>query len=112
MVLFLLLLTIHATYDPKGTPCDWGKIFWVQNESLGTAAMLGSVTGLEEYWAYYDREWKYCWDHFVDHQYGSWRRRCNREAVPLFKEKTNDPMCVDPDYHILGGFDGALKFMA
>ena len=91
--------------------CDWDKIFWVQVESLGTAAMLGSVTGRAEYWATYDKLWAYSWRHFVDHAHGSWRRRCNRLGVPHFPEKTKLGLCVDPDYHILGALDGALAFM-
>ena len=35
----------------------------------------------------------------------------SRENVPEFTEKTHNPKCVDPDYHILGGFDGALQWM-
>ena len=100
------------SFDPDGAPCDWDKIFWVQCESIGTAAMLVTVTGDEQYWAHYERLWAYSWKVFVDHQYGSWRRRLNREGVPHFTEKTKVALCVDPDYHILGGLGGALDTMA
>jgi len=60
----------------------------------------------------YDRLWKYSWQTMVDHKYGSWRRRLNREGVPHFTEKTKISLCVDPDYHILGGLGGALDTMA
>ena len=83
----------------------------MQNEALGTAAMLAIETGDANYWAWYDRQWEYAWRHFVDHKYGSWRRRMSRENVPEFTEKTHNPKCVDPDYHILGGFDSALHWM-
>ena len=35
----------------------------------------------------------------------------SRHNVPEFTEKTQNPKCVDPDYHILGGFDAALQWM-
>ena len=35
----------------------------------------------------------------------------SRNNEPEFTEKTHNPKCVDPDYHILGGFDGALQWM-
>ena len=100
------------SFAPDGKPCDWDKIFWVQCESIGTAAMLAAETGREEYWETYDKLWKYSWKVFVDHANGSWRRRLNREGVPHFTEKTKLSLCVDPDYHILGGLGGALDWMA
>ena len=35
------------SFAPNGAPCDWDKIFWVHCESIGTAAMLATVTGLQ-----------------------------------------------------------------
>ena len=52
----------------------------VQCESIGTAAMLASATGKEEYWGHYERLWEYSWEHFVDHEHGSWHRRANRQG--------------------------------
>lgn len=99
------------SFGPDGVVCDWDKIFWVQCESIGTASMLASVTGKEEYWVHYDKLWEYSWKHFVDHKHGSWHRRGNRQGEMHFKEKTKPKFCVDPDYHILGALDGALNVM-
>ena len=99
------------SFGPDGSVCDWDKIFWVQVESIGTAAMLAVVTGDDKYWRDYDRIWKYSWMHMVDHKHGSWYRRCNRQFEKHFLEKTKLSKCVDPDYHILGGLDGALRMM-
>ena len=88
------------SFAPDGIPCDWDKIFWVQCESIGTAAMLASETGDEGYWETYDRLWKYSWAHMVDHKNGSWHRRLNRQGVKHFPEKTKLSLCVDPDYHV------------
>jgi mannose/cellobiose epimerase-like protein (N-acyl-D-glucosamine 2-epimerase family) len=100
------------SFDPSGSVCDWDKIFWVQIESIGTAAMLALGTqNSEEYWKHYDTLWKYSWEHMVDHKHGSWYRRFNRKNEKYFAEKTKPKLCVDPDYHILGALDGALKMM-
>lgn len=100
------------SFGPDGAPCDWDKIFWVQCEAIGTAAMLAAETGREEYWEAYDRLWRYSWRTLVDHAHGSWRRRCDRKGVPHFLEKTKLSLCVDPDYHILGGLGGAIEWLA
>jgi len=99
------------SFDPDGTVCDWDKIFWVQVESIGTAAMLAIGTKKDEYWHHYDKLWQYSWKNMVDHKHGSWYRRCNRLGEKHFMEKTKKGLCVDPDYHILGALDGALKMM-
>ena len=53
MTLTLTLTLIGGlaySFSPDGTPCDWDKIFWVQCEAIGTAAMLATETGKDEYW--------------------------------------------------------------
>ena len=97
--------------DLDGAVCNGDKIFWVQCESIGTAAMLATVTGEAKYWAIYDKLWRYSWDKWVDHEHGSWLRRMTREHVPYFTEKTKLSLCVDPDFHMLGAYAGTLTFM-
>ena len=99
---------LSYSFDLNGNICDYDKIFWVHCESLGTASMLAIITGDNKYWKQYDKIWKYCWKYFVDHKHGSWYRRCNRQFNKYFYEKTKLSKCVDPDYHILGAFDGML----
>jgi mannose/cellobiose epimerase-like protein (N-acyl-D-glucosamine 2-epimerase family) len=99
------------SFDPNGAVCDWDKVFWVQVESIGTAAMLGLETQKEEYWQHYDSLWEYSWKTMVDHKNGSWYRRFNRQGEKYFPEKTKPKLCVDPDYHILGALAGALMMM-
>jgi mannose/cellobiose epimerase-like protein (N-acyl-D-glucosamine 2-epimerase family) len=99
------------SFDPSGEVCDWDKIFWVQVESIGTAAMLALATEQPEYWQHYDKLWQYSWEVMIDHKHGSWYRRCDRLGEKYFLEKTKPNLCVDPDYHILGALDGALKMM-
>mmetsp|Transcript_24735 Transcript_24735/g.76281 ORF Transcript_24735/g.76281 Transcript_24735/m.76281 type:complete len:433 (+) Transcript_24735:221-1519(+) len=97
--------------DLDASVCNHDKIFWVQCEAIGTAAILGSLTGEDKYWATYDKLWRYSWDKWVDHEHGSWLRRMNREHVPYFTEKTKLSLCVDPDFHMMGAYAGALTFM-
>jgi len=99
------------SFDLSGEVCNWDKIFWVQCESIGTAAMLAVGTEKDEYWQHYDRLWKYSWEHFVDHKNGSWHRRKDRFNKNYFSEKTKLSLCVDPDFHQLGAFAGALSMM-
>jgi mannose/cellobiose epimerase-like protein (N-acyl-D-glucosamine 2-epimerase family) len=58
---------IHYGFAPDDSICDADKYFWVQAESLATAALLGARTGDQRYWDWYDRIWAYSWEHFVDH---------------------------------------------
>merc|ERR1712196_477970 len=97
------------SFEPTGEVCNWDKIFWVQCESIGTAAMLAVSTGSDEYWEIYDRLWEYAWENFVDHKHGSWHRRANRQNELYFTEKTKLSLCVDPDFHMMGAFAGALR---
>ncbi|HEY5801266.1 MAG TPA: AGE family epimerase/isomerase, partial [Burkholderiaceae bacterium] len=59
---------------PDMSVCDSDKYFWVQAETLATAALLGQRTGDVRYWDWYDKTWRYSWDHMIDHQYGGWHR--------------------------------------
>src|SRR5690606_13578392 len=52
--------------DPDGAVYDADKYFWVQAESLATAALLAQRTGEARYWDWYERLWSYSWTHFVD----------------------------------------------
>ena len=99
------------SFDLEGKVCNYDKIFWVQCESIGTAAMLGSITGENKYWETYDKLWKYSWQNFIDHDNGSWIRRMSREHTPYFLEKTKLSLCVDPDFHMMGAYAGALMMM-
>ena len=99
------------SFDLEGNVCNYDKIFWVQCESIGTAAMLGSITGENKYWETYDKLWNYSWQNFIDHENGSWIRRMSREHKPYFLEKTKLSLCVDPDFHMMGAYAGALMMM-
>jgi mannose/cellobiose epimerase-like protein (N-acyl-D-glucosamine 2-epimerase family) len=66
-------------FGPDLAVCDARKFHWVQCETLATAAVLARRTGQASYWQWYDRLWRYCWQHFVDHAHGSWHRVLARD---------------------------------
>jgi mannose/cellobiose epimerase-like protein (N-acyl-D-glucosamine 2-epimerase family) len=86
--------------DPaKFVVCDNDKYFWVQAESIATAALLALRTGEGGYWDWYDRLWVYSWQHFVDHQYGAWYRILTADNRKYTDEKSP---AGKTDYHTMG----------
>jgi mannose/cellobiose epimerase-like protein (N-acyl-D-glucosamine 2-epimerase family) len=90
---------IYYGFAPDGTICDSDKYFWVQAESLAAAALLANRTGDDRYWDWYERIWAYCWQHFVDHQYGAWYRVLTRDNRKYSDEKSP---AGKTDYHTMG----------
>ena len=93
-------------FDVEGKFYDEDKYFWVQAESLATAALLADRTGESAYWQWYDKLWDYAWTNFVDHKYGAWyriltpdNRKYNDEKSPAGKV----------DYHTMGACYEALN---
>ncbi|MBE0586570.1 MAG: AGE family epimerase/isomerase [Hydrogenophaga sp.] len=95
--------TLHSGlfygFAPDGSVCDSDKYFWVQAESLATAARLAQATGEARYWADYDRLWAYAWPHFVDHQHGAWWRILRADNSKISDEKSP---AGKVDYHTMG----------
>ncbi|MEJ2045253.1 MAG: AGE family epimerase/isomerase [Reinekea sp.] len=94
-------------FNPEKQWCDEEKYFWVQAESFAAAAMLAEVTGEDHYWQQYEQLWQYCWDHFVDHEYGAWFRVLSRDNQKTSNEKSSaGAKC---DYHTLGACFEVLR---
>jgi mannose/cellobiose epimerase-like protein (N-acyl-D-glucosamine 2-epimerase family) len=79
--------------------CDGDKYFWVQAESLATAALLALRTGEGGYWDWYDRLWQYSWENFVDHEHGAWYRILSPDNRKYSDEKSP---AGKTDYHTMG----------
>jgi len=79
--------------------CDDDKYFWVQAETLATAALMAARTGDDRYWQWYDRIWAYSWEHFVDHRYGAWFRILDADNRKYSDEKSP---AGKVDYHTMG----------
>ena len=86
-------------FAPDGSICDDDKYFWVQAESIATAARLARATGEQKYWDWYQRLWAYAWTHFVDHQHGAWYRILDRQNRKYDDKKSP---AGKTDYHTMG----------
>jgi mannose/cellobiose epimerase-like protein (N-acyl-D-glucosamine 2-epimerase family) len=100
---------IYYGFGPDDEICDADKYFWVQAESLATAALLGARTGEQSYWTWYDRIWAYSWEHFVDHQHGAWYRILGPANEKLTDEKSP---AGKVDYHTMGACYEVLTVLA
>jgi mannose/cellobiose epimerase-like protein (N-acyl-D-glucosamine 2-epimerase family) len=94
--------------DREGGFYDEDKYFWVQAESLVTAALLGARTGEQGYWDWYQRLWEYSWTYFVDHRYGAWYRILTPENRKYSDEKSP---AGKVDYHTMGACYEVLKVL-
>ncbi|WP_447729225.1 AGE family epimerase/isomerase [Pseudoxanthomonas suwonensis] len=94
--------------DPDGAVYDADKYFWVQAESLATAALLAQRTGDARYWEWYDRVWAYSWTHFVDHRHGAWYRILGPDNSRLDDEKSP---AGKTDYHTMGACYEVLRVL-
>ena len=95
-------------FAPNGDICDKDKYFWVQAESLATAAVLANRTGDDYYWEWYDRIWSYSWKHMIDHKYGAWFRilDSNNNKYDDLKSPAGKT-----DYHTMGACYEILKII-
>ena len=100
---------MYYGFAPDGSVCDSDKYFWVQAETLATAALLAARTGEGKYWNWYDALWSYAWRYFVDHEYGGWYRILDRENRKYSDEKSPAGKC---DYHTMGACYEVLKVVA
>ena len=84
---------------PDGRVCAPEKYFWVQSETFATAWRLYRATGIDTYREDYDRIWRWCWEHMIDHKHGAWFRVRNRDGSAIDEKKS--PL-GKTDYHTLG----------
>lgn len=97
---------LYYGFAPDGGICDDDKYFWVQAESLATAALLAARTGDDVYWQWYGRIWAYSWQHFVDHRHGAWYRILDADNRKYSDEKSP---AGKVDYHTMGACHEVLN---
>lgn len=97
---------LHYGFAPDDSICDADKYHWVQAESFAAAALLATRTGKAEYWAWFDRIWAYCWQHFVDHEQGAWFRILDAANLNHTREKSP---AGKVDYHDIGACFDVLR---
>lgn len=91
---------IYYGFGPDGKICDDEKYFWVQCETTSACARLKQVTGDPQYDNWYQKIWKYSWEHMIDHKYGAWYRVLSANNQKLSDEKSSaGAKC---DYHTIG----------
>ncbi|MCA0393293.1 MAG: AGE family epimerase/isomerase [Proteobacteria bacterium] len=98
----------RALPDGKSFICDDDKYFWVQAESIATAARLATATGDDRYWQWYERLWEYAWAHMIDHEYGAWYRILDRSNRKYDDEKSP---AGKTDYHTMGACHDVLAVL-
>jgi mannose/cellobiose epimerase-like protein (N-acyl-D-glucosamine 2-epimerase family) len=97
---------LHYGFAPDYSVCDGDKYHWVQAESFAAAALLAIRTGEPGYWAWYEKIWAYCWEHFVDHQQGAWFRILDPANLNHTREKSP---AGKVDYHNIGASFDVLR---
>ena len=93
-------------FAPDGEICDGDKYFWVQAESLAAAAMLAKHFDKAVYLDWYERIWRYAWQHMIDHRYGAWYRILSRNNEKYDKLKSP---AGKTDYHTMGACYDVLR---
>jgi mannose/cellobiose epimerase-like protein (N-acyl-D-glucosamine 2-epimerase family) len=93
--------------DGENFVCDEDKYFWVQAESIATAARL-ATTGNPAYWQWYDRLWDYAWTYMIDHGHGAWYRILDRQNHKYDDEKSP---AGKTDYHTMGACHDVLSVL-
>jgi mannose/cellobiose epimerase-like protein (N-acyl-D-glucosamine 2-epimerase family) len=80
----------------EGDVIDTDKRYWVMAETIGASALLACKTSSQCYWDIYNSIFYYCWNYFVDHEYGGWYNILNRQNVRYSNVKS--PV-TKTDYH-------------
>jgi len=93
-------------FDPEGRICDGDKYFWVQAESFAAARLLELATGEARYRDWYQRIWRYSWDHMIDHAHGAWFRILTRDNHKYDDLKSP---AGKTDYHTMGACYEVLR---
>ena len=91
--------------------CDDDKYYWVQAEALATLSWLIYCSEGEERLQYLDKYnnlWKYCWDHFIDHNHGAWFRILSKDNQKYSNEKSP---AGKNDYHTMGACYEIIKVL-
>lgn len=87
---------VFAISPDNKTVIDNDKVYWVQTEALGAAALFAARTDSEEYKEFYISLFDYCFTHFVDHQHGGWYQQLDRRNALFSTLKSPSPKA---DYH-------------
>ena len=102
---------IYAFVDVEGgkplQPLDWyeecncawnDKVWWPNSEALCAFAMAYADTGEERFGEMFEKQHRFCRDHFYDPEYGEWYSFLNRDGSVKSPEKGSKWKCA---FHVL-----------
>jgi mannose/cellobiose epimerase-like protein (N-acyl-D-glucosamine 2-epimerase family) len=97
-------------FDRDGEVILPDKYYWPPCEGMGAAARLATLTGDDDYWAWYDRFWDYSWEHLVNPRYGNWYFKLTPDNQ--VHEDIDGTPKVTPGYHPIGACFDVLRTTA
>lgn len=71
------------TLDWNNVPALRQKLWWPATEGIGAAAFLAATTKEPFYDEWYERIWRFCDAHFIDHAKGSWFHELGDDLKPI-----------------------------
>ncbi len=71
------------TLDWTNTPALRQKLWWPATEGIGAAAFLAATTHEPFYDEWYERIWRFCDAHFIDHAKGGWYHELGDDLEPI-----------------------------
>lgn len=79
----LLAVDGHGPAPQEGWPFGDMKLWWPHTEALFASLLGWHETGAEAWLAWYERLWRFVWQHYVDWEHGEWRQKLNRDLTPF-----------------------------
>jgi len=95
-------------YSSEGKFSNSKKYFWAQAEALAAAWRLYKLTNDNKYYEFYISLRSYCWENFIDHEYGAWFHILSREGKQFGNIKS--PL-GKTDYHTMGACWDIINIM-
>ncbi|GGL51825.1 AGE family epimerase/isomerase [Sporolactobacillus putidus] len=91
---------------PAGCIFDADKYYWVMAEAIGASVLFAGLSRHPYYLQKYQSLFLYCDRFFIDHKYGGWYNRLNRENQRTSPVKSPPPKT---DYHPIANCYEALR---
>lgn len=85
------------------------KSFWPQCEGVMGPLWLWGLTGDDVHWAVFEKSARYCFEHFVDREYGGWFGGLSRENEVRWADKGS---AWKADYHMVQMCAETYRFLS
>lgn len=80
---FFLAIDSNGPSQPQAWMYGDMKLWWPHTEALFAAVLGWHETGDKVWMDWYDRLWRFAWQHYVDWENGEWRQKLNRDMSPF-----------------------------